>query len=151
MTKANEKTTELRPDKPWTFAPMPVIRRAGVQPSLPAEPRQGTDGTFDRLRPADPDGLRQRPSARAGRSWQGGVPISHIGDMRALFKDIPLASMNTSMTINAPAAWLLALYIAVADEQGAPRAELRARRRTTSSRNISRAAPMSSRPSLRSA
>ncbi len=48
-----------------------------------------------------------------------GVPISHLGDMRALFQDIPLDQMNTSMTINATAPWLLALYIAVAEEQGA--------------------------------
>ena len=53
-----------------------------------------------------------------------GVPISHIGDMRALFDGIPLAEMNTSMTINATACWLLALYVAVADEQGTPRASL---------------------------
>ena len=53
-----------------------------------------------------------------------GVPVGHIGDMRALFDGIPLDRMNTSMTINAPAAWLLALYVAVADEQGAPRASL---------------------------
>src|SRR5208337_1082964 len=53
-----------------------------------------------------------------------GVAISHIGDMRALFEDIPLASMNTSMTINATAPWLMALYIAAADEQGAPRSQL---------------------------
>src|SRR3546814_9492781 len=44
--------------------------------------------------------------------------------MRALFDQLPLDQMNTSMTINATAAWLLALYIAVADEQGAPRAKL---------------------------
>ena len=49
------------------------------------------------------------------------MPISHIGDMRTLFEGIPLARMNTSMTINATAAWLYALYIAVADEQGAER------------------------------
>src|SRR6187397_2845069 len=59
-----------------------------------------------------------------GEVGKVGVPISHIGDMRALFEGIPLASMNTSMTINATAAWLMALYIAVADEQGAPRAAL---------------------------
>ena len=53
-----------------------------------------------------------------------GVPICHLGDMRALFEQIPLDEMNTSMTINATAAWLLALYIAVADEQGVPRATL---------------------------
>jgi ethylmalonyl-CoA mutase len=60
----------------------------------------------------------------AGEVGKVGVSICHLGDMRALFEDIPLASMNTSMTINATAAWLLALYIAVADEQGAPRKSL---------------------------
>jgi (2R)-ethylmalonyl-CoA mutase len=59
-----------------------------------------------------------------GEVGKVGVPISHLGDMRVLFDGIPLAQMNTSMTINAPAAWLLALYIAVAEEQGAKRAEL---------------------------
>jgi (2R)-ethylmalonyl-CoA mutase len=59
-----------------------------------------------------------------GEVGKVGVPICHLGDMRALFDGIPLGSMNTSMTINATAAWLLALYIAVADEQGAPRAVL---------------------------
>jgi (2R)-ethylmalonyl-CoA mutase len=59
-----------------------------------------------------------------GEVGKVGVPVSHIGDMRALFKDIPLERMNTSMTINATAAWLLALYVAVAEEQGAPRASL---------------------------
>ena len=59
-----------------------------------------------------------------GEVGKVGVPVNHLGDMRALFDGIPLASMNTSMTINATAAWLMALYIAVADEQGAPRAAL---------------------------
>src|SRR3569833_2515813 len=59
-----------------------------------------------------------------GEVGKVGVPISHLGDMRALFDQIPLGTMNTSMTINATAAWLMALYIAVADEQGAPRASL---------------------------
>jgi ethylmalonyl-CoA mutase len=57
----------------------------------------------------------------SGEVGKVGVPICHLGDMRALFDRIPLATMNTSMTINATAAWLMALYIAVADEQGAPR------------------------------
>jgi (2R)-ethylmalonyl-CoA mutase len=60
----------------------------------------------------------------AGEVGKVGVPVSHIGDMRTLFADIPLAEMNTSMTINATAAWLMALYVAVAEEQGAPRAKL---------------------------
>lgn len=55
-----------------------------------------------------------------GEVGKVGVPICHLGDMRALFDGIPLSTMNTSMTINATAAWLMALYIAVADEQGAP-------------------------------
>src|ERR1700733_15177926 len=58
-----------------------------------------------------------------GEVGKVGVPIGHLGDMRHLFEAIPLAQMNTSMTINATAAWLLALYVAVADEQGAPRAQ----------------------------
>src|ERR671922_654445 len=61
----------------------------------------------------------------AGEVGKVGVPISHIEDMRTVFDQIPLAEMNTSMTINATAAWLLALYIAVADEHGADRKALR--------------------------
>ncbi|MCE6951242.1 protein meaA [Cereibacter sphaeroides] len=54
-----------------------------------------------------------------GEVGKVGVPVCHLGDMRALFDQIPLEQMNTSMTINATAPWLLALYIAVAEEQGA--------------------------------
>src|SRR3954451_541334 len=54
-----------------------------------------------------------------GEVGKVGVPLRHIGDMRALFDQIPIEKMNTSMTINATAPWLLALYIAVAEEQGA--------------------------------
>jgi (2R)-ethylmalonyl-CoA mutase len=60
----------------------------------------------------------------AGEVGKVGVTVSHLGDMRTLLSGIPLAGMNTSMTINAPAAWLLSLYIAVADETGAPRDKL---------------------------
>jgi (2R)-ethylmalonyl-CoA mutase len=59
-----------------------------------------------------------------GEVGKVGVPICHLGDMRALFADIPLDKMNTSMTINATAPWLLALYIAAADEQGVDPAAL---------------------------
>jgi (2R)-ethylmalonyl-CoA mutase len=58
------------------------------------------------------------PRAR-GEVGKVGVPVAHLGDMRMLFDAIPLEQMNTSMTINATAPWLLALYIAVAEEQGA--------------------------------
>ncbi len=63
------------------------------------------------------------PLAR-GEVGKVGVPVSHLGDMEALFDGIPLGRMNTSMTINAPAAWLLALYIAAAERQGVARTDL---------------------------
>ena len=59
-----------------------------------------------------------------GEVGKVGVPISHLGDMRTLFDGIPLDRMNTSMTINAPAAWLLSLYIATAEAQGVERVKL---------------------------
>src|SRR5581483_8152705 len=59
-----------------------------------------------------------------GEVGKVGVPVSHIGDMRVLLEGIPLDRMNTSMTINATAAWLLALYVAVAEEQGVARDKL---------------------------
>jgi len=59
-----------------------------------------------------------------GEVGKVGVPIGHIGDMMALFDGIPLGRMNTSMTINATAVWLFALYVAAAEKQGAARASL---------------------------
>lgn len=67
----------------------------------------------------DPDSVLAR-----GEVGKVGVPVAHIGDMRALFADIPLGEMNTSMTINATAMWLLALYQSVAEEQGAEPVQL---------------------------
>ncbi|SBT50346.1 protein meaA [Micromonospora narathiwatensis] len=55
----------------------------------------------------------------AGEVGRVGVPVAHLGDMRALFDGLPLAELNTSMTINAPAMWLLGLYATAATEQGA--------------------------------
>jgi ethylmalonyl-CoA mutase len=59
-----------------------------------------------------------------GEVGRVGVPIGHLADMRSLFDGIPVSEMNTSMTINATAVWLLALYVAVADEHGADRSAL---------------------------
>ena len=59
-----------------------------------------------------------------GEVGKVGVPICHLGDLRTLFEAIPLGAMNTSMTINATAPWLLALYVALADEQGVARKKL---------------------------
>src|SRR4051795_6642037 len=67
----------------------------------------------------DPDHVLAR-----GEVGRVGVPVSHLGDMRRLFQDIPLETMNTSMTINATAMWLLALYQVVAEEQDADRHKL---------------------------
>jgi len=67
----------------------------------------------------DPDEALAR-----GEVGKVGVPVSHLGDMRHLLEGIPLDAMNTSMTINATAAWLLALYVSLADEQGADRTKL---------------------------
>ncbi len=94
-----------------------------------AIPTRSIARTSPRARPAcrSPSICRRRPATTAITCWRSGevgkvgVPICHLGDMRALFDQIPLGTMNTSMTINATAAWLMALYIAVADEQGAPR------------------------------
>ncbi len=63
-------------------------------------------------------------SWRSGEVGKVGVPVSHLGDMKMLLDGIPLDQMNTSMTINATAAWLLSLYIATADATGASRAKL---------------------------
>ena len=109
-----------RRDKPWmfrTYAGHSNARR--FQPALSLQSRQGPDGSFHRFRSADADGLRQRPHPLArGEVGKVGVPVSHLGDMRTLFDGIPLGEMNTSMTINATAVWLMALYIAAAEEQG---------------------------------
>ena len=67
----------------------------------------------------DPDHILAR-----GEVGKVGVPVSHLGDMRTLFDSIPLGDMNTSMTINATAKWLMALYASVAEEQGAALASL---------------------------
>src|SRR6185503_19675141 len=67
----------------------------------------------------DPDAALAR-----GEVGRVGVPVAHLGDVRALFDGIPLAEMNTSMTINATAMWLLALYVTAAEEQGADVAAL---------------------------
>jgi (2R)-ethylmalonyl-CoA mutase len=112
-------------DKPWifrTYAGHSTARESNAlyRRNL-AKGQTGLSVAFDLPTQTGYDG--DHPLAR-GEVGKVGVPIGHLGDMRALFEDIPLASMNTSMTINATAAWLLALYIAVADEQGAPRKAL---------------------------
>lgn len=112
-------------DKPWIFRTYAGHSTAAESNALYrgnlARGQTGLSIAFDLPTQTgyDPDHELAR-----GEVGKVGVPISHVGDMRALFDGIPLDGMNTSMTINATAPWLLALYIAVADEQGAPRAGL---------------------------
>ena len=124
---------------------------AGLERAVPHQPGQGPDRAVDRLRPADADRLRPRLAEWArGEVGKVGVPVAHLGHMRTLLDGIPPGEMNTSMTINATAAWLLALYVANAEEQGvAVEPRCAARRRTTSSRSTCRGARTSSRPSRR--
>jgi (2R)-ethylmalonyl-CoA mutase len=113
------------PDKPWIFRTYAGHSTASESNALYrknlAKGQTGLSVAFDLPTQTGYDSDHQLAKGEVGKV---GVPISHLGDMRALFDGIPLAGMNTSMTINATAAWLLALYIAVADEQGAQRAAL---------------------------
>jgi (2R)-ethylmalonyl-CoA mutase len=112
-------------DKPWIFRTYAGHSSAAASNALYrgnlAKGQTGLSVAFDL--PTQTGYDADHPLAK-GEVGKVGVPVGHLGDMRALFDSIPLARMNTSMTINAPAAWLLALYVAVADEQLAPRAEL---------------------------
>ncbi|HXG79772.1 MAG TPA: protein meaA [Methyloceanibacter sp.] len=112
-------------DKPWLFRTYAGHSTAKASNALYrknlAKGQTGLSVAFDL--PTQTGYDSDHPLAR-GEVGKVGVPISHLGDMRALFDGIPLAEMNTSMTINATAAWLLALYVALAEEQGADRAKL---------------------------
>ena len=119
--------TRERPtrDKPWIFrtyaghstaADSNVLYRKNL-----AKGQTGLSVAFDLPTQTGYDSDHVLAKGEVGKV---GVPVCHLGDMRTLFEGIPLDTMNTSMTINATAAWLMALYIAVADEQGAPRASL---------------------------
>jgi (2R)-ethylmalonyl-CoA mutase len=112
-------------DKPWIFRTYAghstaVASNALYRKNL-AKGQTGLSVAFDLPTQTGYDADHVLAKGEVGKV---GVPICHLGDMRALFDGIPLAEMNTSMTINATAAWLMALYIAVADEQGVPRGSL---------------------------
>ena len=122
MTEASEARAK---DRPWmmrTYAGQSSAKESNelYRRNL-AKGQTGLSVAFDLPTQTgyDPDSELAR-----GEVGKVGVPVSHIGDMRALFQDIPLGEMNTSMTINATAMWLLALYQAVAEEQGADPAML---------------------------
>src|SRR5437660_11064107 len=113
------------PDKPWIFRTYAGHSTAQESNSLYrknlAKGQTGLSVAFDLPTQTGYDADHQLAKGEVGKV---GVPISHLGDMRALFDGIPVAGLTTSMTINATAAWLLALYSAAADEQGAQRSAL---------------------------
>jgi len=117
--------TEQKRDKPWIFRTYSGHSNAAESNALYrrnlAKGQTGLSVAFDLPTQTGYDSDHVLARGEVGKV---GVPICHLGDMRALFEQIPLGEMNTSMTINATAAWLLALYIAVADEQGVARAKL---------------------------
>jgi (2R)-ethylmalonyl-CoA mutase len=112
-------------DKPWLFRTYAGHSTAAASNALYrtnlTKGQTGLSVAFDLPTQTGYDSDHQLSRGEVGKV---GVPVSHLGDMRALFRDIPLEQMNTSMTINATAPWLLALYVAVAEEQGADIAAL---------------------------
>jgi ethylmalonyl-CoA mutase len=107
-------------DAPWLFRTYAGHSTAAASNALYrgnlAKGQTGLSVAFDLPTQTGYDSDHELARGEVGKV---GVPIAHLGDMRTLFADIPLDQMNTSMTINATAPWLMALYIAVAEEQGA--------------------------------
>ncbi|WP_084621028.1 protein meaA [Paracoccus aminophilus] len=107
-------------DKPWlfrTYAGHSTAKKSNeLYRSNLAKGQTGLSVAFDLPTQTGYDSDHVLARGEVGKV---GVPVCHLGDMRALFNEIPLEQMNTSMTINATAPWLLSLYIAVAEEQGA--------------------------------
>ena len=112
--------TQVQKDRPWLFRTYAGHSTAEASNALYrsnlAKGQTGLSVAFDLPTQTGYDSDHILAHGEVGKV---GVPVSHLGDMRTLFADIPLDQMNTSMTINATAPWLLALYIAAADEQGA--------------------------------
>jgi (2R)-ethylmalonyl-CoA mutase len=107
-------------DRPWLFRTYAGHSTARASNALYrgnlAKGQTGLSVAFDLPTQTGYDSDHRLARGEVGKV---GVPVAHLGDMRTLFADIPLDRMNTSMTINATAPWLLALYIAAAEEQGA--------------------------------
>ncbi|WP_425053001.1 methylmalonyl-CoA mutase family protein [Psychromarinibacter sp. S121] len=112
--------TEPQKDRPWLFRTYAGHSTAVASNALyRANLERGQTGLSVAFDLPTQTGYDSDHVLARGEVGKVGVPVSHLGDMRALFDQIPLERMNTSMTINATAPWLLALHIAVAEEQGA--------------------------------
>ena len=113
------------PDKPWIFRTYAGHSTAAASNALYrknlSKGQTGLSIAFDLPTQTGYDSDHELSRGEVGKV---GVPVSHLGDMRTLLDGIPLGEMNTSMTINATAAWLLALYVALADEQNVSRGKL---------------------------
>ena len=113
-------------DRPWvmrTYAGHSDARRSNeLYRNNLAKGQTGLSVAFDLPTQTgyDPDHVLAR-----GEVGKVGVSVAHLGDMEALMDQIPLGTMNTSMTINAVAAWMLGLYVAAAEETGVDRSELK--------------------------
>ncbi|MDP4796101.1 MAG: methylmalonyl-CoA mutase family protein, partial [Rhodospirillales bacterium] len=112
-------------DRPWLFRTYSGHSSARESNKLyRANLEQGQTGLSIAFDLPTQTGYDSDDALARGEVGKVGVPISHLGDMQALLDGIPLDKMNTSMTINAPAAWLLALYVATAERQGVARDQL---------------------------
>lgn len=116
----SEDKTGITKDRPWLFRTYAGHSTAKASNALYrtnlSKGQTGLSVAFDLPTQTGYDSDHELSKGEVGKV---GVPVAHLGDMRMLFDEIPLEQMNTSMTINATAPWLLALYIAVAEEQGA--------------------------------
>ena len=126
MAADRETPFQHAPDRPWIFRTYAGHSTAQTSNALYranlAKGQTGLSIAFDLPTQTAYDADHIMAKGEVGKV---GVPVKHLGDMRALFDQLPLQDMNTSMTINAPAAWLLALYVALADERGDDRTKLR--------------------------
>ena len=121
----DQQTAPRRRDRPWLIRTYAGHSTAAASNALYrknlAAGQTGLSIAFDL--PTQTGYDADHPLAR-GEVGKVGVPIGHLGDLRTLLDGIPLGEMNTSMTINATAPWLMALYVALADEQGVARGTL---------------------------
>ena len=124
-TRPARSASETVRDKPWMFRTYAGHSTAAKSNALYkknlAKGQTGLSIAFDLPTQTGYDSDHELARGEVGKV---GVPVSHLGDMRTLLDGIPLDQMNTSMTINATAAWLLSLYVATADETGASRSKL---------------------------
>jgi len=124
QNKAEDKTKGVK-DRPWLFRTYSGHSSAKASNDLYRKNlKKGQTGLSVAFDLPTQTGYDSDHILARGEVGKVGVPISHLGDMQTLFRDIPLDQMNTSMTINATSPWLLALYVAAAEAEGVKRSDL---------------------------